>query len=235
MKTVLISFFMVASVLAETLKGTAKNDRGVIVYSEIHNVERSSDGLTKKVTTTYFKPDGTQFGHLISEFNERLFIPDSEFKDLRFGRKYLGKVQVKEKRSVYVIEEFQNEKLVKTSEVELKDDLISGPGFDNFISQQIVKAKKTKLPVHFLVLPRHSDYRFNVSSIETDSVDTRKYKIKPATLLSLFVKEIVITYEGKVGLLKRYEGLSNLPADNDESQNVVIDYEKIEDAQKGAK
>lgn len=235
MKIVLAFIFIASAGAAEILKGTAKNDKGTIVYSEIHDVERTSDGLTKKVTTKYFKPDGSQFGHLISEFKGRPYIPDSEFKDLRFGRKYIGKVQIKEEKSLYVIEEFQNEKLVKTSEIELKDDLISGPGFDNFISQEIVKGKKSKLPVHFLVLPRHSDYRFNVSSVETNSTDTRRYKIKPATLLSLFVKEIVITYEGKEGLLKTYDGLSNLPADNDESQNVVIDYEKVEDTQKVAK
>lgn len=187
-------------------------------------MRRSVSGLTSKVSTTYFKPDGTKFGHLISEFKSKPYLPDSEFEDLRFGRKYIGKLKENNGKSVYLVEEYKNEKLLKSTSIEIKGDLISGPGFDNFISEEIVKSKDQNKPVHFLVLPRHSDYRFNVCALNDGSL-FKQYKIKPSTLLSLFVKEIVISYDLKTSLLKRYEGLSNLPSDKDESQNVVIDYE----------
>lgn len=229
MKILIILFSISIVSLAESLKGTAKNETGAVVYTEVHRVVRSSGGFTCTVATTYYNPDGSKLGHLNSEFKEHLYIPDSQFEDLRFGRKYIGKVSKNGKKLVYQIDEFRGDKLVKSTEVELEDDLISGPGFDNFISEELIKQKKAQRPVHFLVLPRHSSYRFTVSQIDSQDEATRTYKIKPNALLSLFIKDIVISYDGKTGILKQYSGLSNLPAANDTAQNVVINYEKIDD------
>lgn len=219
-----VFLFMFSSALqAETLKGTARNSSGEVVYTELHEIDRSPAGLTTKVVTTYFKPDGKQFARLASDFSQSQFAPDSKFEDSRFDLVIEGKQIKSGAGSVYRITESKKGSVVKTSNIELKENLISGPGFDNFIAEKLLKAKNDRMSVRFLVLPRHEDYSFAVKKIDSPA-ETRVYSIKPATLLSLFVKEIVITYNAADNLLKKYEGLSNLPTDQDDSQNVVIEY-----------
>lgn len=222
-QTLFFIFTLSLSVHAETLKGTARNSSGDVVYTEVHEITRKASGLTTKVVTTYYKPDGKQFARLASDFSQNTFAPDSKFEDTRFDLVIEG-TQVKSgTKSVYRITESKKGTVVKTTDIELKDNLISGPGFDNFISEKLLKAKNDRMSVRFLVMPRHEDYSFAVKKIESPD-ELRVYSIKPATLLSLFVKEIVITYDTSSNLLKKYEGLSNLPTDQDDSQNVVIEY-----------
>lgn len=222
-QTLFFIFTLSLSAYAETLKGTARNSSGDVVYTEVHEITRKPSGLTTKVVTTYYKPDGKQFARLASDFSQNTFAPDSRFEDTRFDLVIEG-TQVKSgTKSVYRITESKKGTVVKTTDIELKDNLISGPGFDNFISEKLLKAKNDRMSVRFLVMPRHEDYSFAVKKIESPA-ELRVYSIKPATLLSLFVKEIVITYDAPSNLLKKYEGLSNLPTDQDDSQNVVIEY-----------
>jgi hypothetical protein len=226
MKTFILFLLLTSSSLAEVLFGTARNSEGELVYTEEHLVERDAGDLSKKIETSYFDKDGKKIAKLISEFSDKPSAPNSKFEDFRFNRIFEGKFEKKGGKEFYKISELNADKLTKVTELSFRNDLVSGPGFDNYIKENLMKKKLTKSSVHFLVLPRHDYYKFDVidNGLTKDELD-HEYIIKPSFVVSLFVKEIKISYDAKTGFLKKYVGLSNLPSSKDASQSVTIDYQ----------
>lgn len=225
MKFVVFYFLIVTVAVAEVLVGKATNDQGEFVYTEEHVVDRDDQGRAKHIVTTYFDPNGRKIAQMDSDFEGKLSAPNSKFEDFRFDRVFEGKHLKIDNKDVYQIAEFNSKKKVKTTDLEFKTDLVSGPGFDNYIKENLIRKKVSKSSVHFLVLPRHDYYRFEVIAKGTSSDSNQEYVIKPSLVLSLFVKEIRIYYDEKSGLLKRYVGLSNLPSALDKPQSVTIEYQ----------
>lgn len=206
--------------IAETLFGTARGEKGQIVYTESHTIERRSDGLASTIVTDYKDASQKLFARMTANFKNNPHVPDLVFEDFRFERKYEGKHTPP---NSYTVTEFKGATIVKTSNFKLTDNYISGPGFDNFILNKFVNAKADVPSVQFLVVPRHDHYTFLVNKIDGDT--KKVYTIRPSSLLvRLFVSKIKITYDAKDHRLLRYEGLSNLPTNSDDPQTVVIEY-----------
>jgi hypothetical protein len=225
MKTLILLLLIAPIGFGEVLVGTAINTEGKLVYTEEHSVERDSEGYSKKIETSYFDPDGKKIAKMTSEFSDRLSAPNTKFEDFRFKRFFDGKFEKTGVKEIYKISEFSSNKLIKTTELDYKQDLVSGPGFDNYIKENLTRKKVKQSSVHFLVLPRHDYYRFEVKDkgLTKEELD-REYVIKPSFVLSLFVKEIKIYYDAQSGVLKKFIGLSNLPSSMDGPQSVTIDY-----------
>lgn len=214
-------------VFSETLKGTARNSNGEIVYTESHNIQRNKDGQVEYLDTDYFNSAGKKIANLTANFKDSPYVPNTKFEDFRFGRVFMGTLKAGEKNNTYFITETKNGLQVKSTELKIEDNLISGSGFDNFIFKELVTKNIDTRAIQFLVLPRHDYYQFEVSKIKDESSVQDHYKIKPSSmLLKIFVKEINIYYQNNSRRLTKYTGLSNLPSDSDDSQEVIIDYDK---------
>ncbi len=224
MKTLIFIYFLSSISLAEVLVGKAINLDGEFVYTEEHSIDRDSEGRAKRIETVYFDSEGKTIAKMTSDFAEKLAAPDSKFEDFRFNRVFEGKIAKEGDKDIYKISEFDSGKLIKATDLSYKTDLVSGSGFDNYIKENLVRKRVTQSSVHFLVMPRHDYYRFEVIDKGLSADSDREYVIKPSLVLSLFVKEIKIFYDEKSGILKKYVGLSNLPSAKDKPQSVVIEY-----------
>lgn len=221
MKKLILGFFILIcqNSFAETLKGVAKNTSGQVVYNEIHEIQRNENKETKSITTTYFNKEGQKIALMESDFNLNLYVPNITFSDYRFKRTFKGVLT----GNIYQITETNEDKVVKTTKLDVKENTVAGPGFDNFIFNQLVEKKKQKLQIMFLVLTRHATYTFTSAIEDGDELDL--YTIQPSNFfLKVFVDKIKISYLKNQKVLKSYEGISNLASDDDKSQNVKIEY-----------
>lgn len=221
-KSLATIFLFVMPAQANLLKGTAKSPEGKVLYSEEHKIVRDSNGLSKSISTTYHDVNGKKIASFHSNFSGHKFVPDSTFEDIRMSLKLEGKASENGK---YLIQSFAPDGEVKSKNVSLHLDMISGQGFDNFIKENFVDKDVKKLDVKFLVLPRKDYYQFEVERLSSANPELEHYRIKPSSfMVRLFVKEIDLYYSKKTGMLKRYVGLSNLPDEKNQPQIVDIEY-----------
>lgn len=219
--------FLALSANSEELKGTARSLKGDVVYTENHKIVRDKNNQVELLETDYFNPENKKIARLVANFKERPYLPNTKFEDYRFERVFEGVLKVEGKKSSYVLSESKKGVIIKTTEFEIEDNLISGSGFDNYIYSELIEKKQEQNLVQFLVLPRHESYKFQVIKIKSEAGSDDHFQIKPSSwVLRVFVKEINIYYKNGSRRLSRYTGLSNLPTDDDKSQEVTIEYDK---------
>ena len=236
-KSLLILNMLVASPYRSTaaediLKGKAKDASGRLVYEETHHIERHKDGTAVKINTSYTTPSGEVFAIFKSDFSKGPFLPESQFEDHRFQRKIIGRfVSLEANKWNYEVHEEKGGKEIKTTQLHLSPDSISGQGFDNFILTHFLKGSESDKVIPFVVLPRHDFFHFRVLKNQMKAQEDTVFQIRPTNfLIRAFVDPIELTYDSETKQLKRYKGLSNLPSVDDQPQSVVIEYESLKKA-----
>jgi hypothetical protein len=229
MKIILFALIMFISraASAETLSGVAKSVNGKMLYREVHDIEPGPAGSARSVRTTYFDPSGKKIALLASDFSRDPHLPDTKLEDFRFQRVYEGRLISDNSTGprTYQIIQSDSGKQVKVSNLKVEGVTIAVQGFDNFIVGQLLAKDVALAKVLFLVLPRHDFFHFEIIKTELSSPNEIQYRVRASNpLIRIFVKEIKVSYSRATRQLLRYQGLSNLPSENDESQVVDIEY-----------
>lgn len=82
---ILVSIMLSEAALCHELRGMAMDKGGQRqLYTEQHLITLSDEGLNKKIETKYFRPDGSIFATMSSDFSQNYRIPNVVFEDLRF-------------------------------------------------------------------------------------------------------------------------------------------------------
>lgn len=229
MKKLLVIIFLTSLVTkAETLEGIAKNKAGEFAYRESHNLVRNKNGDLETIDTRYTKKDGTEFASFSSDFKKNKYVPDTVFIDQRFNEKITtiltdGYIEFKF---------YKKDVLTKTKKLKLDDQMVMGQGFDNFLQDKIIKASVKSKSVHFVVIPQADYFRFKISDESENEKPEKIITIEPESfVVKVLIDKIKLTYVDSGKTLKRFQGISNLNTDKNDSQIVDIELNLV----KGAK
>lgn len=205
---------------AETLEGIAKNKSGEFLYRETHNLVRNKNGDLETIETRYSRKDGTEFASLKSDFKKNKYVPDTVFEDQRFSEKIITNLVDQSVEFKF----FKKDVLTKTKKIKLDDKMVLGQGFDNFLQDKIINGAEKSKSVHFVVIPQADYFRFKISD-ETEKDKTEKIiTIEPESfIVRAIIDKIKLTYTDSGKTLKRFQGISNLNSDKNESQIVDIE------------
>lgn len=227
MKSIILILLLLYSfqTRSETLEGIAKSISGDFLYREVHKITRDQNNQTTLIETNYYKKDGTVFASLTSDFKNNKYVPDSVFVDHRFEEKIIttvsnGKVQFKF---------FKKNDSIKNKDLKLDELMVAGQGFDNYLQEYIVNNANKSSIVHFVVIPQADYFKFKISESNIQDKYEKVITIKPESfLIRIVVDEIKLIYSQTSKILKRYQGISNINSDKNESQVVDIEYKLLQ-------
>lgn len=207
-----------------TFKGEAKNKKGEVVYIEQIHVTENANGLTDKVETDYQRPTGEVFAKMRAVFGSQESIPNIDFEDFRFQQNQMLKLNAETNKVEIQIEDKKSSKM-KTGSLEVKQDMIAGPGFHNFIVKNFESFKsKDSFSIHFVVLAKKDYFKFDVLR-KNQNGKTTEFKMRiHSWILRGLVSPIYVEYDNVTKRLLSYKGLTNIPTDSDSPQELTITY-----------
>jgi hypothetical protein len=206
------------------LKGTAKNAKGEVVYLESHEIVKDETDLNKFIKVEYKKLDGSVFAVMTSDFSKNKFVPETVFEDKRFSTKTTLKIA----GDSLEFEEFKNGIAKSKKKIPLKETMVAGQGFDNFIRANAAKLESKPITFSFGVLEKKDFFSLTGYRRPSSSAETLEFGIKASSwIIRLFTQELKVVYEKEKKRLKSFVGTSNILTDKGESQNVSIHYEWV--------
>lgn len=206
---------------AKVLEGIAQDRGGKTIYIEKHTIETDTDGLNKLIKVEYFKPDGSLFAKMTSDFSKSKTVPETVFEDNRFK----SKIQLRFSSNFVEFEESKDGKTISKSKIPFDNQMVASQGFDNFIKMNFEKIEKGPLDFKFGVLENKDFY--SLTGYKKSSTSTEiEFGIKASTwLLRFFAGELRVTYELPTKNLKAFSGRSNILDDRGNAQDVIINYQ----------
>lgn len=203
------------------LEGVARNPKGDIVYLEKHIVENDEAGLNTFINVEYTKKDNTVFATMTSDFSKNKTVPETVFIDKRFNSKTTVRISSKE----VIFDEIQNDKVISQKSFLLRDTMVSGQGFDNFIKINRSKLLKEKVTFKFGVLENKDFYSLSGYQLPTRVSTEIEYGIRAAHWITrFFSEELRVVYDSNLFRIKTFSGRSNILDDSKKAQNVTIQY-----------
>lgn len=192
---------------------------GKPAYTEKHSMNFSEERLID-VTTSYFDANNKLFAKLNSNLKKHAFLPDSSFEDLRTnyqeetfldGQDYVIKINGEVRKRIKV-----------------KENMISGQGFDNYLRQQMNQMAVNESKVVSIVIPSRADfYDFSLTRIENDTF-TYYFELKITNwFLSLFANQIYVGYNTNKDLTY-FNGVSNIKDTDGNNHDVIINLKQVD-------
>lgn len=194
------------------------------IYNESHQVEYNGF-LVKKVITTYTDPSGKKIAKLTSSFNDNSQLPDTEFIDLRTGSKEITSL----KNNEYLITTISPSGKEKQGSLSVKDNLVCGQGYHNFIIKSMDGFKVGEKRELKFIIPSMRDYfTFDLTylgPLDKSNLDEVTFRLDITNwILKMFADKIQVTYSKKDKVLLRYEGLTNLKNDKGDQYDAILTY-----------
>lgn len=221
----LVSILLSDTVWAHELRGLAMDKSGQRqFYTEQHIITLSDEGLNKKIETKYFRPDGSLFATMSSDFSQNYRVPNVIFEDLRFQKK--EELVLQAGGGTAIFRTTVKGKSPEEKKYEVQKDMVAGQGFDNFVKMNFEKMSTKPVSFSFGVLSEMDFFSFaGYRKAETPDRVAR-FGIRMKNLLfRLFSNELLLEYDRDSRRLISYRGLSNLLSDEGKSQEVFIKYE----------
>lgn len=209
----------------QTYFGVARDGQGQITYQERHKAAFLGNKV-QKARTEYLNKDGQVIGELESDFRQSLNVPNYHFNDLRDGSSHgitlegdnyvvWRKMKNKDKeQKVFAKSKFSPDTLVVGCQ---------GLHYDLANRLQDLNDKK-KIPIKYLIPGKLDYYSFTMTKQGEDQ-DHIYLKISiDSIFLKIFTSALELKYRKSDLKLLQYSGLSNIPSDSGDTQNVKIDY-----------
>ena len=209
----------------KVFKGTAiEAESKKEIYKEDHQVEYNGN-LVKKVITTYLAPDGKEIAKLTSTFKGNPQLPDTEFIDKRTGYKELTNLKGDE----YFITTITPEGKKKEGSLDVKNNLVCGQGYHNFIISNLDTFKVGEKRELRFIIPSMRDYfTFDLTflgPLNKEKPDEVTFRLDITNwILKMFADKIQVTYSKKDKVLLRYEGLTNLKNNKGDQYDAILTY-----------
>lgn len=218
-------FFLILTILsintlwANTVyefKGKAIRENGELAYNETHKITFSDEKKILLTETTYYK-DGKKIAYLYNNYENHPYVPKHKFEDFRFDYDY--GIRLKDKTYVMFNNDGENK---KTEEIELNKNSISSQGFNTYLSSKLNEIEDDEV-FDFIIPGKMTRVNFRVKKKSKNEL-TRFILEADSFFIRLLAPKMTIDYS-KDGKIRYYKGPSNLPDENEESQNVEISYQ----------
>lgn len=215
------------SSFALELRGVASSlDEKQQLYVEVHTITLNDKNLNQKIESEYKKLDGKVFARMSTDFSKNETLPTIEFEDFRFNKK--ESLRWDEDGKYVRFQIAQNGKVEKEKSFEVKQGMVAGQGFDNFVKINFQKLIEGIVPMSFGVLSQSDFYTFKGHEKGKADNGVTKFGIRLSNLIfRMFSDELLLEYDSQTKQILSYRGLSNLLSDQGKSQNVFIKYEPV--------
>ncbi len=216
-----VSFSICAQPLVSTYSANAVDKNGNIQYTENYELTKNEKGESLKIKTTYLNLAGKKIAELESDFQNDPYIPETVFTDFRFNEKQTLHYDPKSK---IIQMKLLDMKTGKFQEKKLKreDNMVSGQGFHNFILKNF---ELEKSDIKFIVLSKLDFFSFKLESSSSETPSNKRFVLKISNwLLRAMVQQITVDYRINDKTLLKFAGLTNIEADNRDSQILTIQY-----------
>ena len=219
-----VAFLPWQAVAAETTEselGLAKNDAGVVVYTEKH-VITYTDKKLDRARTEYLNASGKLIAIMTSDYRQSISMPTYNFTDMRFGTTEGLRLE----DGKYVVY-YKNEKSVeKTAPLEKTSGVYSCQGWHYYLTQNLQQLEQADITLILLVPSRLDSFTFKVlKNNSTGDLISASLRLDN-WLLNLFAPNVELVYSKSGKSLVSYKGISNIMTDSGASQNVTITYNK---------
>lgn len=221
---VAMGFSPVQAVAAEARTseiGLAKNDAGVVVYTEKHVITYKDQKLESS-NTEYLNASGKLIATMTSDYRQSVSMPTYNFTDLRFGTTEGLRFQ----DGKYVVYNQKEKSAEKTAPLEKTSGVYSCQGWHYYLTQNLQQLERGDITLVLLVPSRLDTFTFRVLKNSSNGDELFASLRLDNWLLNLFAPTIELVYSKGKKSLVRYQGISNITTDSGESQNVTITYEK---------
>lgn len=219
--TIIFIFSSGISMAAETHWGVAKNDKGDVVYTEKHIVTKKN-GKYATSETIYYDPTKTEvIATMKSDYSRDALMPTYEFVDKKSGYKEGLRFQ----DGKYVIYNQEKGGKEEASVLKKKESLFSCQGWHYYLVENLSLLQKQDIALN-LILPSELDfYEFKIKGAESTNTKVVANLELSNWLLRAFAPSLRLVYDKKLKRLVEYEGISNIPDNEGERQNVKIVYQ----------
>ena len=217
-----LSLHLSAAEKTSLYTGVATKD-GKTVYIEKHEVVENEKGDVLRAKTTYSTLEDKVIATLTSDFSQSITNAEHEMHDLRTERRYGVRW---ENGQAYMWDK-------KTDKKEEREDIgkdfadgklvIGGQGLHYHMRSRLNEFAKKEVAIAILIPGKLDWYSFLVVPAGEEKGRLKFVMKTQSALLRLFAPKLEVWYSPE-GKLMRYRGLSNLPDDKGNNQNVEITY-----------
>lgn len=228
MRPLLIIFFSFISLNAfpktQKLIGKAYNKDGKLLYIEKHEYQYDLKAISSDVK--YFRPDSkSAFAELSVDFSPSQTLPNSKFIVHRTGK--MDEISwVIDAKKVKVIAKNNKDSELLGREFKVESDLISAHGINHFIIAHFDQLSTVDGSKEFklIVPPRQVAYDFKIKSSAINEKELVLTVNISNWLMRLFAPSIKLIYEKTSKRFIRFEGSSNLAAEDGIGQDVIVEF-----------
>lgn len=191
----------------------ADPERGTPLYEEHHFVRDDGERLV-----LYRCTDGTVFARKHVRAGDDAQAPAFELEDARFG--YREGVQ-REGRHVFAHVRRSATHPLRRNTVPVTPRLVVDAGFDEFVRRHWDELQRGRAAnLDFLVPSRRRTYAFSVKRLRGETVDGEPasvLRLGPSGMLGWFAPAIEVVYRDRDRRLLRFEGITNVRENPDDS------------------
>jgi len=209
----------------EKYSSVARKKDGARAYEEQHEVTFVGSQV-RTAKTRYLDSKGEWIGEMSSNFANKVTVPEYEYKDLRTGTSH-GIRSDGTKMTLW-----HKNKEGKTESADFDENkfpsgtlLVGCQGLHYYLIDNLnVVREKKKIPIVYFIPGKLDYYRFTLKlESEDDTYVFLKLSIDNF-FLNLLTSSLHLKYRKSDRRLVQFSGLSNITDENDQMQNVVIDY-----------
>lgn len=210
--------------LVTKFSGKAFNAKNEHVFTEEYTIKREGDKIVS-VDTVFKDPKGSVIADMASDFSKHAFLPKVHFEKKKEAFSY-GSNLLKETLEIF---KTTAKSLKKSKTMELKKEMVAGPGFYFYVLDHLddlISGKQMKMT---LVQPnRLASYSFTMRAhdLDKETNEVTVTMVSDSKLLKAFIPDIKLVLDAKEKTLISYEGLSGFLSDGTDMKKVRIDYSK---------
>jgi hypothetical protein len=229
MKIYIISLFLLFTSYASlattpqeiTHWGIARNDEGMIVYTEKHEIKKVKNKVVNSKTTYFDKDRKNVIATLISDYSKSVSLPTYEFIDHR--TKYREGLRYKDGKYVIYYQK-PNEK-EESNVLKENDSVFSCQGWHYYLINNLETLEKDDIALN-LVLPSELDfYSFKIQQVNSSGSKIVANLKLANWFLRIFAPKLRLVYDKNQKKLVEYEGISNILDKDGDRQEVTIYYQ----------
>jgi hypothetical protein len=182
------------------------------LYTEVHEqyVDVENDRWLRG-TITYYTPQGKLFGRKTLDFAKDPAVPEYRMEQYDLGR---IEAITDAGDPIRMLLKLRPDKPEKTGSIAKQPSMTSDSGFHAFIRNNFVQIMKGEvLKFSFAVASEFDQFRFKLQRIEDTTFLGKpavQLRVEPATLLSILVEPLYLTYDPEDRELLEFRGISNI-------------------------
>ncbi len=199
--------------------GEARDDKGMLVYTEKHRVH-SAGGTTTGSMTEYAAPDGSLIATLRSDYARSVALPTYVFEDLR--RNYREGLRWQE--GGYVIFHQHGSAPEKTAPLRRESGVFSCQGWHYYLIHNLDLLEKDNITLNLVLPSELRPYAFVVKRRASDEARVSAELTIKNWLLRSFAPKLRLEYDRANRRLVEFRGVSNILTKTGDRQEVIIRY-----------